>query len=434
MASTLTEYLQSQEELAREAALAIPHQFSQCTYSLGPLRQAVYLCLTCPEARGLCSACSVACHTDHEQIELFPKRGFRCDCPTVAIGYPCTLSPNNEPENALNAYGQNFKAIFCRCGRPYDAKNEREAMIQCLACEDWFHESCCNLRERPSTRENTPAPPMEAPTLPIANQSADSEEPDDAASDASSSGLPPPLISGDDYESFVCGACVSSNATLKRWAGTYGAMMVVRDDLAGPWRCLNGLSTEAEGSALEADLNSSSRSGAKRPLSPSAFHEPDAKRAKASSNAPLLPSSRPCLAPPQDPLACTVLANLNISDPNTSLGAGDIFFTLGFRDRWCHCDSCLPSLTSNPYLLQDEETYEHPDDPDSGLSLEELGIRALERIPRERAIDGIHAFNEMRDDLVKYLRPFAQDGKVVGESDVHDFFASLIEAKKKGRK
>ena len=34
------------------------------------LRQAVYLCLTCPEARGLCAACSIACHTDHEQIEL----------------------------------------------------------------------------------------------------------------------------------------------------------------------------------------------------------------------------------------------------------------------------------------------------------------------------------------------------------------------------
>ena len=31
-----------------------------------------------------------------------------------------------------------------------------------------------------------------------------------------------------------------------------------------------------------------------------------------------------------------------------------------------------------------------------GLSLEELGIRALERLPRDKAIDGIHAFNELR--------------------------------------
>ena len=67
--------------------------------------------------------------------------------------------------------------------------------------------------------------------------------------------------------------------------------------------------------------------------------------------------------------------------------------------------------------MEDEETYEPPEDPDSGiitiplilrflrplpnvsvvgLSLEELGMRALERLPRDRAIDGIHAFNGMR--------------------------------------
>jgi hypothetical protein len=38
MAATLSEFLNSQDELVREAALALPHQFSQCTYSLGPLR------------------------------------------------------------------------------------------------------------------------------------------------------------------------------------------------------------------------------------------------------------------------------------------------------------------------------------------------------------------------------------------------------------
>ena len=55
MASTLTEYLASQEHLVREAALALPHQFSQCTYSLGSLRcvsQFLILSLSllkCPE-------------------------------------------------------------------------------------------------------------------------------------------------------------------------------------------------------------------------------------------------------------------------------------------------------------------------------------------------------------------------------------------------
>lgn len=81
-------------------------------------------------------------------------------------------------------------------------------------------------------------------------------------------------------------------------------------------------------------------------------------------------------------------------------------------------------------------------------------MRALERLPRDRAIDGIHAFNGMRlvvcsllsilcllrrplpirDDLVNYLRPFAQEGKVVNETDVREFFAALTEAAKKDRK
>jgi E3 ubiquitin-protein ligase UBR7 len=135
MASTLTEYLDSQEELEKEAALALPYSFSHCTYSRGPIRQAVYLCITCASRRGICSSCSIACHTDHEQIELFPKRNFRCDCPTSALTQSCSLHKHPEATNEENEYGQNFDGKFCRCGRPYDAKSERETMIQCLSCE-----------------------------------------------------------------------------------------------------------------------------------------------------------------------------------------------------------------------------------------------------------------------------------------------------------
>jgi E3 ubiquitin-protein ligase UBR7 len=140
--STLNEILASQEDLIREASLALPHDFKHCTYRLGPLRQAVFLCLTCSsnsERRGICSACSIACHTDHEQLELFPKRNFRCDCPTAALSHRCTLHTTAEEENKSNQYGQNFHALFCRCGRSYDAKTERETMIQCLACEVCFY-------------------------------------------------------------------------------------------------------------------------------------------------------------------------------------------------------------------------------------------------------------------------------------------------------
>ena len=147
--STLASVLESQTSLLQEASLALPHQFSQCTYSLGPIRQAVYLCLTCtPPAssssstsesttspRGICSACSIACHTDHEQLELFPKRDFRCDCPTHGLAHACTLHTKEEAINGANVYGRNFAAAFCRCGRKYDAEKEKETMIQCVECE-----------------------------------------------------------------------------------------------------------------------------------------------------------------------------------------------------------------------------------------------------------------------------------------------------------
>lgn len=132
--SSLPDIVASQDALLEEAALAIPHQFDRCTFSLGHIRQSVYLCVTCATPRGICAACSVACHTDHDQLELFPKRAFRCDCPTSALSHPCTLH-THEDTNTANHYGPNFSRSFCRCGRPYDARTEPETMIQCLACE-----------------------------------------------------------------------------------------------------------------------------------------------------------------------------------------------------------------------------------------------------------------------------------------------------------
>lgn len=37
-ASTLTDVLALQDELVEEAALALPHQFSECSYPLGQIR------------------------------------------------------------------------------------------------------------------------------------------------------------------------------------------------------------------------------------------------------------------------------------------------------------------------------------------------------------------------------------------------------------
>ena len=81
----------------------------------------------------------------------------------------------------------------------------------------------------------------------------------------------------------------------------------------------------------------------------------------------------------------------------------------------------------------------------------EFGNRADQScFPYDKAIDGILAFNKMRcgstffissffsegttrDNLVEYLRPFAQEGQVVKEADVRSFFETLAESAKQRR-
>ncbi|KAF8823397.1 hypothetical protein HHX47_DHR10000095 [Lentinula edodes] len=383
---TLADYVASQDVLVKEAAEALPHQFSQCTYPLGHLR--------------------------------FPKRNFRCDCPTESIAHACSLHATLERSNESNEYGQNFQALFCRCKRPYDAATEKETMIQCLACEDWFHESCCNLRERPNSEY-----------LPPENQ--DQNPNGDAASDASNE-LPPALIGPGDYDAFVCGNCVLQMPLLQKYAGTHGCLIVTRDKPSCPWKVSQDLYTDLTDSQ-EVSESSTRAAGQKRALSPTAIvSDNTVKRARLSPVS--TPYTVECSAPTSNSTIQKIFVDLaSMTDPSFALSTGDIFLSESFRERWCQCPSCLLELEAHPYLSKEEETYEPPEDPDSALTLEELGMRALSRLPRERAIDGIQAFNAMRDDLVQYLRPFAQEGKVVNEADVRNFFDRLSEEKRASR-
>ena len=51
-----------------------------------------------------------------------------------------------------------------------------------------------------------------------------------------SSERPPALLTADNYDTLICGACVRAIPTLRRYAGTPGVLMVVRDALQQPWK------------------------------------------------------------------------------------------------------------------------------------------------------------------------------------------------------
>jgi E3 ubiquitin-protein ligase UBR7 len=120
---TAVEYLENQLALEKEAADILPGKFENCTYKLGHIRQAVYACKTCSNLdpdhpAGMCYGCSIACHADHEILELFPKRHFRCDCGLKSKfgGAACELDMESKAgsRNDDNAYNHNFVGKYCR--------------------------------------------------------------------------------------------------------------------------------------------------------------------------------------------------------------------------------------------------------------------------------------------------------------------------------
>lgn len=173
---------------------------TDCSYKNGYVyRQALYCCITCltqkkstltPEQieakeflHGICLACSYECHSNHELLELYTKRSFRCDCGNSKLPgtAKCKLVANKETTNSLNKYNHNFEGQYCNCNRPYpetDGKVDEanDDMIQCSICEDWHHQS--HLKGGDKFPENE-----------------------------------------DDYEEMICQGCMSKNQFLWNYQG-----------------------------------------------------------------------------------------------------------------------------------------------------------------------------------------------------------------------
>ncbi|EGF83126.1 hypothetical protein BATDEDRAFT_84659 [Batrachochytrium dendrobatidis JAM81] len=369
---TATEYLEQQEELEKDAAEALPYDFSVCSYSRGYVLQKVYSCKTCAvdagQFVGVCYGCFVSCHTTHEVVELFQRRHFRCDCGTKCIkGTPCMLDPpglqqeKSIQSNVENRYNRNFDGVFCVCLEPYNPEVETRTMFQCVICEDWFHDECV------------------------------SKVPDE-----------------DAFEEFLCKACVVKHPFLQRYMHDPKMFCQVESDKtktvddSTPTFNENGkrkLAMPATQVDVLTDL--------------SKVEEDVNVESDSIQNCIMLPIKLECV-----PTHLFALTNWHE------------------RLCHCTDCMDMYEREQLSFLFETLEEFTTEKDSDAGRSLLDVGMERLGQIDCVKAINGVHIYNKFKDNLMAYLREFGERGQVVTKKDVEIFFQKQQEiqhAKKRAR-
>lgn len=455
---TAADYISSQLRLEADAREALPYQFDTCTKPLGPLRQSIFACLTCtppPASKyqqftpaGVCYSCSISCHGEHTLVELFSKRDFVCDCGTTRLansGTPCSLRLHpqtgtkggvvGEEARQGNKYNQNFEGKFCGCGDEYDPEKEKGTMFQCLGLgtpeeggcgEDWWHPECLmgvprqQAHSKPkqeangtpeSVKEETKDDQVEGATIGATAQDNQAEE----------APLPTGFPAEDDFDHLICYKCVEAFPWIKQYAGTPGFLPAVPSKPSA--------STEAATDKPAPTAPESNKRKAKEDVEEDQEH----KKIKSDPEAvgqPVSASNENGQAKPK-----------HESLPPAPASSISLFLHDDFRDHLCRCADCFPRLALHPQLLEEEDSYEPPMSESDGEpqedtrsaaghsvhsgSLLERGEAALSSMDRVRAIEGVMAYNHVRDKVKAFLQPFAESGQAVGAEDIKAYFAKL---------
>ncbi|KAK3326449.1 putative zinc finger in N-recognin-domain-containing protein [Apodospora peruviana] len=388
---------------------------------------------------------------------------------------------HSEEPNVNNKYNQNFRNRFCGCECDYDPFQQKGTMFQCLGLgthetggcgEDWWHPGCI-VGLGPKWFENMPKsetkpkpkPKQEDAEAPLPTISED-DVPAQAAGEQNGDhvveeenedddDLPPPpgFPADEEFEGFLCYKCVDSFPWIKRYAGTPGFLSPVFHNKGGD--PLEQTTTTAP-AVVDGD------SSKKRKVSDDDDDETNShssKRQKDESETTVegvLPSSTdstseplPPAAVPAEPTETTTTTTATTDSdavapapckfsvlPTAPEGQFSLFLQEGFRDKICHCSSCFPLLVAHPQLLEEEEAYEPPVSDDGASqngggsthgsgSLLERGESALRNVDRVRAIEGVMAYNHLKDKLTPFFKQFAESGQTISAEDIKEYFAKL---------
>ena len=373
---------------------------------------------------------------------------MRIDAETNAKG-----GVHSEEPNVNNKYNQNFRNRFCGCECDYDPFQQKGTMFQCLGLgthetggcgEDWWHPGCVvglgpKWFEGMTTKKvKVEAKDVEAngqlPTIAedseAAPQNGETGAGEAEAEDDDDDPPPPPGFPADEeFESFLCYKCVDAHPWIKRYAGTPGFLP--------PVYLKQGDAAQETAPAVtkeESPVASNGDSSKKRKAEDDEADSETAKRQRSEVGTPPKPTVEEASDAPTSPTSTTTPVCKLPTLPAAPSSQFSLFLTPTFRTHLCHCPACFPLLTPHPQLLEEEETYEPPtsEDGDSehgastdGGSLYDRGESALRNVDRVRAIEGVMAYQHLKDKLMPFFQEFAASGKVVSAEDVKEYFAKL---------
>lgn len=113
------------------------------------------------------------------------------------------------------------------------------------------------------------------------------------------------------------------------------------------------------------------------------------------------------------------------------------FWNENWRESLCKCPSCMKMYEELKcaYLPDLEDTilsYEEKGrkrNLSGGSSIEEAGQAALNAMPRTAQIEMIHGYNDLKEELSNFLRPFAERGEVITAEHMKQFFEQFRKKK-----
>lgn len=359
---------------------------------------------------------------------------------------------HSEPaeDNNNNKYNQNFRNRFCSCAIDYDPHQQKGTMFQCLGLgthedggcgEDWYHPGCLmglgpkwyeSAKTNSKSKENSNiplptilehAPPQEdidqSDRVPVVNHEDEEDAP-----------LPEGFPGEDDFEHFICYKCVDANPWIKNYAATLGFLppvYLVNREEGNAASSPNKRQRETDDDeAVEDASNQTKRIKSDEPPAEASEGTPAAVDTRF-----VQPSSK-VVHKAEDVLNATSACKLD-NLPPTEPRQFSLFVKDGFRDQFCRCSRCFPHLQAHPQLLEEEEVYEPPLTDDASEhgstqgsgSVYERGESALRNVDRVRAIEGVMAYNHMKEKLKPFFEQFAGSGKAISAEDVKNYFAKL---------